>query len=447
MMRCPQCGLENDDGTVICAGCDHILDTSFLGADVLGGGPPLGDDMSGPPTLASEQTGSFLTSQTSLGLRLIEPEPFATAEASVLFDRDAVLAVAPGVDIAALGLSPFESHVITFIDGQRPVARLRGLAGVGPEDLRICLGMLSDRGVLVRVGTARAVVDEDEKTGEISLEGVMPIGMLGEPEPRTDAVLIPEDLLSDDDDAVPVVTPLPVNFHAGIADLAAVALDFVDDESPMTLEPGASPFGAAQVQPAAKPQPVVSAPLRMAVPTSTMPPPPASRSGAPPLPGMSPAPRSGVIPPLPGKVPARAASSGVPPMPGAGPVRAAMTSGEGAPVMAPSTPGIRPSLRAPGAPMVAGAPASRTPEPVAADTPPTSGPIMPRRAPTQEQIQARQAYELALKDLKDNKMARALTYARAARDLDPENDLYKELLDNWGRQRSGGPMAPSGPKR
>jgi hypothetical protein len=71
--------------------------------------------------------------------------------------------------------------------------------------------MLADRGVLVRVATARATPDEDEKTGVASLDGVMPDGQLAEQEPRTDAVLVPEDLLSDDD----VPRPAPRTRTAG----------------------------------------------------------------------------------------------------------------------------------------------------------------------------------------------------------------------------------------
>jgi hypothetical protein len=434
-MRCAQCGLENAEGTVICVACDHILDASFLGEDVLGGAPPLGDDdLTGPPTLASEQTGSFLTAQTSNGLRLIEPEPFATSEAKVLFDRDAVLALVDGVDITTLELTPFESHVVKFIDGQRPVARLRGLAGVGAEDLRICLGMLADRGVLVRVATARAVID-DEKTGQISLEGV-PLESFGFENERTDAVLLPEDLLSDDIELVPVVTPLPVNFHAGFADLATAALDFVDEESPMTLEPGASPFAQSASVGASvgRTPPSPAAPQMPVIPSS---------GGIPPLPVMAPgrAP-SGRVPPLSGGVgPVRPVTTGIPPIPGGAAVRAPLTSGEGAAVS-----GIRPSLRAPGAPPPVAKEAAPVVEPAPAAVPPVSGPIPVRRAPTEAQIKARQAYELALKDIKDNKLSRAFAYARAARELDPDNDLYKELIDNWGRQ-TGATRAPLGTKR
>lgn len=394
-MQCTQCGHTNDAGVVICANCDHILDTSFLGEDYLGGAPPLDDEaLTGPPTFQGDKTGSFLTAQTSNGTRLLEKEPVPTSAPAVLFERDAVLAIAPGVDISALGLSPFESHVVAFINGERPVARLRTLAGVGAEDLRICLGMLSDRGILVRVATAHDAFDDGQKTGTASLEG-LPLDEFGQ-EPRTDAVLLPDDLLESDDAhlIVPEITPLPVaqpRGHVGAVDLAAVALDFVDEESPMTLEPGASPF--AQHAP------------RSVTPARGIPPPAAVRGGAAPLPPM---------------------------MPGRGP--------PAAPAPAPSTPGVRPALRAPGLQVNPPAPAPSAPAPAA-----PAAPVV-RRPPTENQLKARQAYELAMKDIKENKLARALTYARAARDLDPENDLYKDLIANWGKQRQA-VQPPNGPKR
>ena len=40
--------------------------------------------------------------------------------------------------------------------GERPVARIQAKSGLSEEDLRICLTLIADKGVLQRVGTAKS---------------------------------------------------------------------------------------------------------------------------------------------------------------------------------------------------------------------------------------------------------------------------------------------------
>src|SRR6185503_5267343 len=76
--QCPKCGEVTSDGAVICPRCDFILDTSFLGDDILnvttGAQKPVRVSSAGDAVviggldeevaLFSESTGSFLTADT-----------------------------------------------------------------------------------------------------------------------------------------------------------------------------------------------------------------------------------------------------------------------------------------------------------------------------------------------------------------------------------------------
>lgn len=71
--------------------------------------------------------------------------------------------------VARAALSPFEQHVLSFLDGRRPLARLRKKAGLSFSDLKVAIGMLADRGVVEVVGNfvpdLAGLLEEDELAG------------------------------------------------------------------------------------------------------------------------------------------------------------------------------------------------------------------------------------------------------------------------------------------
>lgn len=86
------------------------------------------------------------------------------ADRQAMVQPQVVLRPKAGVDGAAL--SPFEQHVLSFLDGKRPLARLRKKAGLTFADLKVAIGMLADRGALEVVGTfkpdVRGMLDHDD---------------------------------------------------------------------------------------------------------------------------------------------------------------------------------------------------------------------------------------------------------------------------------------------
>lgn len=71
-----------------------------------------------------------------------------------MFRPEAVLALTTALPA---DIGPFEAHVAGFIDGMRPVARIRSKSGVSSADLRIALAQLCDRHLLRLAGLVEEV--------------------------------------------------------------------------------------------------------------------------------------------------------------------------------------------------------------------------------------------------------------------------------------------------
>ena len=167
-MQCPKCGESSADATVICPGCDYILDASFLGDDFLnevsGQHRPVqyssGSDavvfgaLDEPIDLMfSESTGSFLTADTQdVDRQILRAVVYVGKSVQELMKPEAVLAQAADIEKRKSMLSAFELHVLSMIDGKRPVARLRKKTGLSSDDLRIAVGMLAEKNAVVLVG-------------------------------------------------------------------------------------------------------------------------------------------------------------------------------------------------------------------------------------------------------------------------------------------------------
>lgn len=229
---CPKCGSAVAPTAVVCAACDCILDMSFLEAgDALSPGTTADEDMFGDKTgadilegladedtaahaitdeaplvdedveeelaaEASEARGAYggeaiilgnigdtasdfesMLSEATSSIRLsdgvaFEPVPvYLGQDIQSMIAPDAVLALRDGANRAALQLSPFEQHVLSFIDGKRPVARIRKKAGLGVADLKIAIGMLADRKLITVKGHIKPDVRSLLDAGELDDSG------------------------------------------------------------------------------------------------------------------------------------------------------------------------------------------------------------------------------------------------------------------------------------
>jgi hypothetical protein len=158
---------------VICGSCDFILDASFLGDDITDdeksvrpgrGGLRMGDDFGDALILGdgSGEMGTFQAGDSGLVQKEATHARFYVSGASqALLAPDAIPALKEGVDPSTLRLTPFERHLLTFVDGQSPVDRLRRKSGMEDLDVKTTLATLADKGVIYMAG--RAFADDGAK--------------------------------------------------------------------------------------------------------------------------------------------------------------------------------------------------------------------------------------------------------------------------------------------
>jgi len=174
---CPKCGRPVDESAVICPGCDFILDTEFLGGDILdeehqlrpgqGGVDPAVFNLADAVILGNigDDTSSFETSDSGFHLKqdLGAARLYVSGRSQAVMSPDAVIAT---IDAGAknVRLTPFEKHVLRFIDGKRPVEAIRRQAGLDEAEVKTALATLADKGVVKVVGRALADADFDVDT-------------------------------------------------------------------------------------------------------------------------------------------------------------------------------------------------------------------------------------------------------------------------------------------
>ena len=303
---CPKCGVAAATGTVICPVCDFILDTSFLGDDFLNqptvdglvpgahqpsdfGGEAMilgslgshdldvEDEALGFESLLGNRSGSFLVAETNAGMRVIEPAPvYVDRSTQAMLESNAVLGQKPAGIGQAL-LSPFEQHVLSFIDGQRPVARVCAKAGLSMSDTKIALALLADRGLIVLVGTAHApdlraqlagvLDDSDEGPGLSPFDG-FPTSV------NSVADALNEATLPVDDDGIMVsALPMPVPMAVPMPLPSTTAPVRSSMTRATTPAPTAAPMPIPVSLPTTATRPPTMAPIPVSLPTTATRPP------------------------------------------------------------------------------------------------------------------------------------------------------------------------------
>lgn len=178
-MICPKCGRPVTESAVICPGCDFILDSGFLGEEVLdeekdlrpgrGGIEPavfnladaviLGDIDEGGQNFETSDTGFHIKEST--GARL-----YVSGRSQALMAPDAIPARVSGQTLHDLRLTPFERHILNFIDGERPVEAIKRETGLDDVEVKTGLATLADKGVIRVVGRALVEIKPMEKRKE-----------------------------------------------------------------------------------------------------------------------------------------------------------------------------------------------------------------------------------------------------------------------------------------
>ena len=167
-MICPKCGQTVKQDAVICPHCNFIMDTSFLGNDILdeekdlrpgpGGVSPALFNLRDAVVLSDIDDSSGVPSE-SLEIEDNPDKPpaerlYVSGRSQAFIAPDAIPAIMKHVD--GKSLTPFEQHVLEYVDGRRPVERIQRHAGLNDVEVKTALANLADRGVVKIIGRAFA---------------------------------------------------------------------------------------------------------------------------------------------------------------------------------------------------------------------------------------------------------------------------------------------------
>jgi hypothetical protein len=192
-MECPKCGRAVESGAFICPGCEFILDTSFLGDDItdderdkrVGASPSVkmekrvvsGLDFGEDAIILGDGQGEYsdFSSKDAGGMRkeVTQARFYIGGSTAALLHEDAVPEVVPGIveGSIVLKMTPFERHVLSFINGKRSIARIHKKSGMEDTEFKASVAMLADKG-LIRLRTTKK---KKKKPGSLpSVVGVAP---------------------------------------------------------------------------------------------------------------------------------------------------------------------------------------------------------------------------------------------------------------------------------
>jgi len=144
------------------------MDTQFLGGDILdeehqlrpgqGGVDPAVFNLADAVILGNigDDSSSFETSDSGFHLKadLGAARIYVSGRSQAVMSPDAVIALIDRSE--KVRLTPFEKHVLRFIDGKRPVEVIRRQAGLDEAEVKTALANLADKGVVKVVGRALA---------------------------------------------------------------------------------------------------------------------------------------------------------------------------------------------------------------------------------------------------------------------------------------------------
>ncbi len=165
-MECPKCGRGVEVGAFICPGCDYILDASFLGDDITDDerekrpaqrparadrNVDFGEDamILGDVNEMAGEVSSFQTRDAGVSQREATQARFYIGGAvAQLMNADAIPEIAEGASGQSMRITPFERHVLGFVNGKRSVGRIEKKAAMEETEFKTALALLADKGFI-----------------------------------------------------------------------------------------------------------------------------------------------------------------------------------------------------------------------------------------------------------------------------------------------------------
>ncbi len=163
-MLCPKCGRNVDDGAFICPGCDFILDTSFLGDDITDderhqrsakkSAVEFGEDAMILGNPRDPEWSDFHSRDAGVQREVTQARFYVGGTTAALLHPDAVPEIVQEAMSASVRLSPFERHVLEFMNGKRSIGRIQKKSGMEDSEFKTSVAMLSDKG-FIRLRTTK----------------------------------------------------------------------------------------------------------------------------------------------------------------------------------------------------------------------------------------------------------------------------------------------------
>ena len=180
-------------GAFICPGCDFILDATFLGDDITdderdkrpvrtseqprpqkparGVQPDFGEDamILGDVNQVGEVS-SFNSRDAGVSQREVTQARFYIGGAvAQLMMPDAIPEPGAGVTGVSIRMTPFERHVLSFVNGRRSVGRIQKKSAMDESEFKTALAMLADKGFIRLKGWKKQKEKETVSSGSGAL--------------------------------------------------------------------------------------------------------------------------------------------------------------------------------------------------------------------------------------------------------------------------------------
>jgi tetratricopeptide (TPR) repeat protein len=168
-MNCPKCGRKTSNLEKICSWCDYILDTSWIdekfkkettrvvrAADTMAV-TSMSQSIFGEDALIVGQARNGFSRIEAKDTGLIPQEAtradiYVGKDLLLLLEADAIPAQVESPPDAAVNLSPYESHVLQWVNGHRPIASIQRKSGLPDDSFQTAVTLLADKGFIVRCG-------------------------------------------------------------------------------------------------------------------------------------------------------------------------------------------------------------------------------------------------------------------------------------------------------
>ena len=177
----------------ICPGCEYILDTSFLGDDITDDdrerralakpAAAKNSDAFGEDAIILGDSGgewSDFSSRDAGGMtrEVTQARFYIGGSTAALLHEDAVPELVPGVVPTSVKMTPFEQHVLQYLNGKRSMGRIQKKSGMEDAEFKASVAMLADKGV-IRLRTTKKRKGKDGRSRSESSRGI-PVALDGD---------------------------------------------------------------------------------------------------------------------------------------------------------------------------------------------------------------------------------------------------------------------------